>query len=461
MIQNAVDVTNTALHDSGDPGIQLRLVRTEFSARYPNQVVDDTSAFEYDGDMLAERQAFGADLVGFFVGRITGAVGLGYRPTYFTDPSLGFHWVAGSFFDTAFTFAHEVGHNLGGDHEPPEAEPSSSDPFPFARAYTLPKVWRSILAQGTTCSCDGHFLYSNPSVTYLGGPAGIPDQVDNARVFRLLAPRVAQYYPAVDLSRAAAPCEFVMTPPSASLPAEGGSVSVTITRTRGSCADVPASLSPWVTLPPSPPSTGVLTLNVAANTSIARKTFIAVYHTLFAITQAEAPNSNLLRNGGFDRDLSGWGKAHDWEVGSTAWNPIDHAGDPKSGSALLRIDDGATAYGISQCVPVVGGATYDMSANVMVPSRQPYTGSADWMMNDVMDLEIPTYVSTDCSGQALNASQGYAWLSPISTDRWFPVKTSVAVTATARSANVIISIFLFNRKPPFSFQVDNVAFAKR
>jgi hypothetical protein len=97
-----------------------------------------------------------------------------------------------------YTFAHEIGHNLGAHHSPEEA--AEYGDFPYGAGYqqkTKRPRWRTIMAG--YCSiilwCDGIGYWSDPDHTYNGLPIGQPNVHDNARVWRVRAPVVAAFYP--------------------------------------------------------------------------------------------------------------------------------------------------------------------------------------------------------------------------------------------------------------------------
>jgi hypothetical protein len=88
-----------------------------------------------------------------------------------------------------------------------------------------------------------------------------------------------------------------------------------------------------------------------------------------------AYGQNLVSNPGFDTDVAGWSALS----GATlAWDFLDAAGDPFSGSALVTnlstnpLDGG----GAAQCIDGLAGAQhYRLSAEINIPSGQLETGS--------------------------------------------------------------------------------------
>lgn len=105
---------------------------------------------------------------------------------------VGWHCATGN-----YTFAHEIGHNLGTRHDPDNNGSSGGYPYGFGyqqRAVT-PR-WRTIMAYSCSGVACGRINYwSDPSRTYNGVPIGLADLNDNARVWRERAPVVAAFYP--------------------------------------------------------------------------------------------------------------------------------------------------------------------------------------------------------------------------------------------------------------------------
>ena len=88
-------------------------------------------------------------------------------------------------------FAHEVGHNLGGQHVP--GDETSNNPYrdyAFAhRFYVFPLTYSTIMANPVTEQWWDPFglsipikHFSNPNVYFFGAATGIEDERDNARL---------------------------------------------------------------------------------------------------------------------------------------------------------------------------------------------------------------------------------------------------------------------------------------
>src|SRR5215467_2922735 len=76
---------------------------------------------------------------------------------------------------------------------------------------------------------------------------------------------------------------------------------------------------------------------------------------------------NLLQNAEFDHDLSGW--TIDPTFITATWQAGDSGGREASGNArVVNSNPGGSGSGIYQCVAVMGGKTYELSARVFLPS---------------------------------------------------------------------------------------------
>ena len=82
------------------------------------------------------------------------------------------------------TFAHELGHNLGADHEPGNTDRRENQ-WPYAFGHQVPGKFSSLMAYWN--HCDPYCLpwlpwLSNPELSYEGLPLGIANERDNRQV---------------------------------------------------------------------------------------------------------------------------------------------------------------------------------------------------------------------------------------------------------------------------------------
>ncbi|HMJ75390.1 MAG TPA: zinc-dependent metalloprotease family protein, partial [Iamia sp.] len=201
----AVTLSNTAFHDSGVNG-RFRLAGT-----YPvseNLNCTHLTQFRSDGDGVADgvhdrRDELGADIVTVLSGA---ACGLGYRPvhsTHVVDSTVPFSVVGYAWAVDNLTFPHELGHNLGMNHDRYAADPTDPDLYPYGYGYVnVASGWRTIMAYNDQCSaaatsCTRIARYSNPDATYEGEPTGRPSTgptpADGRKVLNQTFPIIAEH----------------------------------------------------------------------------------------------------------------------------------------------------------------------------------------------------------------------------------------------------------------------------
>ena len=209
LINNKVAYTNQAFLDS-EIAIQIRLVYSamkSYSNRSSNeQALDDIqSGASVFADVAVLRSQYGADLVGFvrdFQYPEHQSAGIAYRlgsegQMDYTDKQYAFFVVSdgedGSYFAPENTFAHELGHNLGSEHD--HSHSGSEVPiFPYSFGHDDPGVFATIMSYDEP---EGD-VFSNPNITCAGQPCGVASgyyAADNARGFNEIREQVATFYP--------------------------------------------------------------------------------------------------------------------------------------------------------------------------------------------------------------------------------------------------------------------------
>lgn len=109
---------------------------------------------------------------------------------------------------------------------------------------------------------------------------------------------------------------------------------------------------------------------------------------------------NLIADAGFATNLSAWtpfGSTAPAD-GTRAWNGDDVDAVPASGSAALTVQTAGAQVGLSQCVTVTGGTTYEYYSRIKFPTGQS-AGNARAIM------EVAFYPNADCTAQE-NRTQG-------------------------------------------------------
>ena len=215
-IQGAIADANMAFSNSHVGGWQLRLVhqaqisygetgdsyadldRLTFSqgdAEDPSGIMDNVHTL---------RDTYGADLVVLITDRgSVGVGGLAWQMNSLSFPKThGFSITRRSnLFAGSHTFTQELIHNMGGTHNPEDANVTPLFPYSHAHRHQDPNnsITKSFgTAAAYDCPgqpCPIRSYISNPSVTYLGVPTGIENERDNARTLRESLPIISKWQP--------------------------------------------------------------------------------------------------------------------------------------------------------------------------------------------------------------------------------------------------------------------------
>lgn len=212
--------TNQALRSTG-LGVRLRLVHTATvegaetgdSTQYLQQLRDPNDGFFDEVPGLRDR--YGADLVALITERMDGYCGRAFinHPRSRRGGESGFSVAKRSCLSGGGLFAHEIGHNLGAQHDWYEtARPGA---FQYSKGHvSLEGRFLDImsyfnLCRDTSTQCARMLGYANPEVTRDGHRTGVPIgtnvtcvagntnnppcDADIARTFLEMAPVVARY----------------------------------------------------------------------------------------------------------------------------------------------------------------------------------------------------------------------------------------------------------------------------
>lgn len=202
-----VSETNAAYANSGITP-RLRLLSAELTTYTESgNLSTDLTAVRGTADgamdaVHARRDALGADVVVLVVGSTAGgACGVGYVMT-----SLSAGFAANAFTVTAYpcispnyTFAHELGHNMGSAHAPEDPDGLSQPRlYPYSFGYKEPtELFRTVMAYDCAGGCPRILYFSNPNVNYSATPTGTVAQHNNALSINNAALTVANWRQAV------------------------------------------------------------------------------------------------------------------------------------------------------------------------------------------------------------------------------------------------------------------------
>lgn len=197
-----VSETNTAYANSGITP-RLRLVGAELTAYTEAgdlgvdlgrlQVTNDG----FMDDAHSRRDALGADLVALIVGSAAGgACGVGYVMTSLSGgfAPWAFSVTAYSCISPNYTFAHELGHNMGSAHAPEDGTGQASL-YAYSFGYKHPSnLFRTVMAYNCASGgCPRVLHFSNPGVNYGGAPTGTVVQHNNALSINNAASTIANW----------------------------------------------------------------------------------------------------------------------------------------------------------------------------------------------------------------------------------------------------------------------------
>lgn len=134
-------------------------------------------------DILNLRRTYGADAVSLWVGKMD-ACGIAFVNKSASEfRNKAFSVVQLSCATGVYSFAHELGHNLGAMHDLKNSRPGDGL-FPYSHAYQDPDgKFRTIMAYKIGCpgNCPRINFWSNPNGSYNRKPLGGSARTDNAR----------------------------------------------------------------------------------------------------------------------------------------------------------------------------------------------------------------------------------------------------------------------------------------
>lgn len=194
--QQAIASTNTVYLNS-QITTRLRLVQTmEVSYADNGTGSNGLSWVRNDATVANARNSSKADLVALITENANDVCGIGYLMSSLSSSFQvnGFSLSQRSCAISGLTFAHELGHNQGADHNP-ENGTGGAHVFPYAYGHwDATANFRTVMSYTNPCpSCLRIPYFSNPLLTYSGVSLGITNQRDNARVINNTALTVSQF----------------------------------------------------------------------------------------------------------------------------------------------------------------------------------------------------------------------------------------------------------------------------
>ena len=197
LIIQAVAETNQAYANSGiNPRINLvHSVLTNYTES--GNMGTDLSRLKstndgYMDELHTLRDNYGADLVSLIQTNDT-YCGFAYRMSSLSTSfaSSAFSTVRHSCATGYYSFAHELGHNQGAQHD---SENGTGAIYPYAYGYQDPfKSFRTVMALNCSGSCPRVDHFSNPDIFYNGATTGVVGSANNALTLNTTAATVASF----------------------------------------------------------------------------------------------------------------------------------------------------------------------------------------------------------------------------------------------------------------------------
>lgn len=190
--QQAIDATNTAYINSKIRQ-RVRLVHAaEYVYTETASASTDLGNLRSNAGVQALRNTHNADMVAM-IGEMQGVCGIGYlMGGAGGNQNNAFTATARSCAVGNLSFAHELGHNMGSQHNP---ENGSNPTFPFGFGHYVNGSFRTVMSYVDPCpnGCTRVAYFSNPSVIFNGQPTGTFNARDNARSINNTADTIANY----------------------------------------------------------------------------------------------------------------------------------------------------------------------------------------------------------------------------------------------------------------------------
>lgn len=152
--------TEVSYTEAGDIGIDLSRLQAPSDG--------------YMDNVHSLRNSYRADLVKLVGNSTAGGCGIAYLMAGSNNRAFeawAFSVTARTCISPNYTFAHELGHNMGSNHA--SGDPTGTGAFSYSFGYKNPSaLFRTVMAYDCSPSCPRVLYFSTPAVTYLGNVVG-------------------------------------------------------------------------------------------------------------------------------------------------------------------------------------------------------------------------------------------------------------------------------------------------
>jgi hypothetical protein len=181
-------------------------------------------------------------------------------------------------------------------------------------------------------------------------------------------------------------------------------------------------------------------------------------------SSVETGCETLVKNAGFGSNVASW-SAEPLGI-SEGWLNADAKDDPDSGSLVVmnlnykedpEAATGTNGGGARQCVPVTAGQTYDLAADVFIPSGQG-AGFQGMQYTAAATLSAFYYEEGACAGRS---TSNFTSTPVDKTDEWVHVEGSSTAPKESQSMAVRLATLKAFRQVMFEAHFDNVLVRER
>lgn len=192
LVNTEIAWTNQALSASGVPATVSLAGFEPAGYTASGSLSTDINWLTSSSVVASLRNQFAADLVALVRPYPDGQYcGLGHVPPPLGSASAAFSVSALDSCHYTYTFVHEIGHNLGANHDPWNA---TGGTFSYSRGHCVAGVRRDVMSYPSPCGGTIALQFSNPARTFVGtsSPSGTAAR-DNARAISQMAWPVSSY----------------------------------------------------------------------------------------------------------------------------------------------------------------------------------------------------------------------------------------------------------------------------